>query len=64
MKFEIHNSANGQYFWRIVASNGRVLAASETYVNKADADSAARLVKAGAAQAPIEDKTRSAARRW
>lgn len=64
MKFEIHDSANGQFYWRIVASNGRVLATSETYHNKSDAESAARSVKVSAGSAAIEDHTRRAAARW
>jgi uncharacterized protein YegP (UPF0339 family) len=65
MQFEIHDSTNGQYYWTIVASNGRTLATSETYWNKADAKSAAQSVKSNAASAPILDQTRSASSsRW
>lgn len=64
MQFEIHDTTNGQSYWKIVASNGRTLATSETYWNKADAESACRSVKANAANAPIVDKTATAARRW
>ena len=57
MKFEIHKSAsiNQPYYWRIVASNGRVLASSETYVNKNDAITAAQSVRSDAATALIQD---------
>jgi uncharacterized protein YegP (UPF0339 family) len=55
MKFEIRRASGGQYYWRIVANNGQVLATSETYYNKADARSAAEIVKRGAAGAPILD---------
>ncbi|MXW42909.1 MAG: DUF1508 domain-containing protein [Acidimicrobiia bacterium] len=34
MQFEIRDAVNEQYYWRIVASNGQVLATSETYVAK------------------------------
>jgi uncharacterized protein YegP (UPF0339 family) len=57
MKFEIRRASGGQYYWRIVASNGQVLATSETYYNKGDAQSAAEIVKRGAAGAPIFDFT-------
>jgi uncharacterized protein YegP (UPF0339 family) len=57
MQFEIRRAAGGQYYWRIVASNGQVLATSETYYNKADAQSAAESVKQSAASAPIYDYT-------
>jgi uncharacterized protein YegP (UPF0339 family) len=57
MQFQVHRSSNGQYWWRIVAANGRVLASSETYHNKQDAINACGVVKAGAAGAPIYDHT-------
>lgn len=57
MQFEIHRASGGQYYWRIVASNGQVLATSETYYNKADAQSAAESVRAYAASAPVYDYT-------
>lgn len=55
MQFEIHRASGGQYYWRIVASNGQVLATSETYYNKADAQSAAESVRAYAGSAQIYD---------
>jgi uncharacterized protein YegP (UPF0339 family) len=30
MQFEIRPAAGGEFYWRIVASNGQVLATSET----------------------------------
>lgn len=59
MKFEIRKtSSNSQpYYWRIVASNGKVLASSETYVAKQSAIDAAQSVKANAGSAPIYDHT-------
>lgn len=60
MKFEIRNSNSETqpYYWRIVASNGNVLAASETYVNKADAKSAVDSVIANAGTATVVDHTK------
>jgi len=59
MKFEIRksNKKDEPYYWRIVAGNGNVLASSETYVNKADARSAAQSVKTNAGAATIVDLT-------
>lgn len=56
MQFEIHRASGGQFYWRIVASNGQVLATSETYYNKADAQAAAESVQRGAASAPLYDQ--------
>jgi uncharacterized protein YegP (UPF0339 family) len=59
VEIQIHpsNSSTQQYYWRIVASNGRILATSETYYNKGDAVSAAQSVKNQAASARIVEKT-------
>ncbi|GIJ76006.1 hypothetical protein SAMN05443287_106190 [Micromonospora phaseoli] len=58
MEFQIRNAqGNQRYYWRIVASNGQVLATSETYYNKSDAQTAAQSVKSNAASAPIVDHT-------
>lgn len=60
MKFEIRNSNSETqpYYWRIVASNGNVLATSETYVNKADAKSAVDSVITHAGTATVVDHTK------
>jgi uncharacterized protein len=55
MKFEIRRASGGQYYWRIVASNGQVLATSETYYTKASAQAAAESVRRDAGSAPISD---------
>jgi len=34
MKIQILKSKNAQFYWRIVARNGRILATSETYKSK------------------------------
>lgn len=57
MRFEIHRASGGQYYWRIVAANGQILATSETYYNKADAQSAAESVQQYAVTAPLYDHT-------
>jgi uncharacterized protein YegP (UPF0339 family) len=45
---------NGQWFFRIVASNNQTLAHSETYWNRSDAVSAARLIINQAGSGTIE----------
>lgn len=64
MKFEIHNSASAAqpYYWRMVASNGQVLATSETYTTKQGCHNAIATVKAGAAAAATLDTTGVTAR--
>jgi uncharacterized protein len=57
MTFEIRNASGGQFYWRIVAGNGQVLATSETYVSKAGCTNAISTVKAGAASALTLDLT-------
>jgi uncharacterized protein YegP (UPF0339 family) len=57
MQFEIRRASGGQYYWRIVGSNGQVLATSETYYNKADAESAANSVRSYAGSASIINYT-------
>lgn len=53
------NSATQPYYWRIVSVlNGKVLATSETYARKADAEHAINLVFSNAASATYLDKTK------
>lgn len=44
MKIQVRRARNGEWFWRIVARNGRVLASSETYVRKSGAVRSARVI--------------------
>ena len=62
MKFELRpsNDRAQPYYFRIVASNGRVLCHSENYSNKADAIAAVTLIKVNAASAPFHDYTKAA----
>ncbi len=56
MRFKIRKSAaNGQYWFAIVATNGKILASSELYRTKAAAVAAAELVRQQASSAAIED---------
>jgi uncharacterized protein YegP (UPF0339 family) len=56
MKFQLYSSG-GQYRWRLLAANNRIVADSgEAYLNKSDCISAIALVK-GSFNAPISDLT-------
>ena len=53
MKFEIIKAKAGQWYWRIKAKNGKILAHSETYKRKSDAEHAVNLVKESAGAATV-----------
>jgi uncharacterized protein YegP (UPF0339 family) len=59
--YQLHKSASSTqpYYWRVVsAGNSKVLATSETYVNKSDAIAGANLVRLGSgSDAPFTDYT-------
>jgi uncharacterized protein YegP (UPF0339 family) len=55
IEFQLHRAINGQFYCRIVASNGEVLFISETYPNKQDLVYAADVVRAYATSAQILD---------
>jgi uncharacterized protein YegP (UPF0339 family) len=55
MKFKIR-PASGGYRARIVAANGEILFWTEVYTTRASARHACELVKANAANAPIQDE--------
>ena len=55
MKFQIKKTSNDQYRFNIVATNGQILATSETYTRKQSAkDTIASIIKS-AGGATIED---------
>lgn len=62
MQFELHQARSGQqpWYWLIRASNGKVLATSETYWNRQDAINAVDIVKRGAADGPFYDMSKAA----
>lgn len=61
MQFELRRATGSQpWYWLIRASNGRVLATSETYFNRQDAINAADSVRKNAATAPFYDMTKAA----
>ncbi|GAB3586340.1 DUF1508 domain-containing protein [Calidifontibacter terrae] len=44
---KILQSSNGQYWFRVSATNGKILCSSETYWNYNDCYSAARMIQNG-----------------
>jgi uncharacterized protein YegP (UPF0339 family) len=62
MKYQVYDSG-GQYRWRLIAANNRIIANSgESYFNKADCIAAINLVK-GSASAPVDDTTMTVVRK-
>ncbi|HZL01528.1 MAG TPA: DUF1508 domain-containing protein [Cellulomonas sp.] len=57
MKFMIYKDKAGEFRFRIVATNGNVLAASEGYKAKASAQGAIDRIKSDAAGAAVVDET-------
>lgn len=57
MKFTIYKDKAGEFRFRLVATNGNVLAASEGYKAKASAQGAIERIKADAAGAAVVDET-------
>jgi uncharacterized protein len=55
-KFELYKSPNGEYRWRLKATNGQVIATGgEGYSSKAAAQNGIASVKRSAADASIEE---------
>jgi len=57
MKFTIYKDKAGEFRFRIVATNGNVLAGSEGYSAKASAQAAIDRIKSDAAAANVVDET-------
>ena len=56
-KFELYKDAKGEFRWRLIASNGQMIANSgEGYKSKESAKSGIESVKKNAASATVEDK--------
>lgn len=55
-KFVIYRDVAGQYRWRLVASNGEKVAASEAYVSRSGAVRSANRVKELASSAIIAEE--------
>lgn len=60
-KYEVYKDNVGQYRWRYVASNGRIIADSgESYTDKSNCQHGINIMKASA-NTPVVDKTVSSA---
>jgi len=57
VQFRVYRDRAGEYRWRLVASNGEKVAASEGYVTKSGALTSARRVKELASSAVVVDTT-------
>jgi len=57
VKFTIYKDKGDQFRFRIVATNGNILASSEGYAAKASAQSAIDRIKSDAAGAAVVDET-------
>jgi len=57
VKFVVKNSSNGQYRFNIVASNGQIVATSETYVRKQSALDTIESIKKNVSGATVDDQT-------
>ena len=57
-KFEIHKDATGEFRWKLIHTNGQVIANSgEGYTTKVNAMNGINSVKENASKAVVEDKT-------
>jgi len=57
-KFELYKDSKGEFRWRLIASNGQMIAnGGEGYTSKDSAKNGIESVKKNAPAAPIEDKT-------
>lgn len=54
VEFEIDMSMNGQYFFRVVASNGKKLCSSESYHNLNDCENAIEIIRNNAKYAVVQ----------
>lgn len=57
MYFVIRRNTANQYWWRAVGDNNEILCASELMTSKQSCLHGINVVKSGAANAPIYDKT-------
>jgi uncharacterized protein len=56
-KFVLKKGSSGKYHFNLVASNGQVIATSETYERKASALNGIESVKKNAPDADVDDQT-------
>jgi uncharacterized protein len=58
-KFVLTKTSSGQFHFNLLASNGKVIASSESYKTKAAALNGINSIRTNAAGAALEDKTAS-----
>jgi uncharacterized protein len=56
MKFVVKKTSNGEYRFNLVASNGQVVATSESYKQKASALNTIESIQKNAGSASIDDQ--------
>ena len=56
-KFELYKDRAGKYRFRLKASNGQVIAASERYNSKTSALNGVESIRKNAPKAPVDDQT-------
>ena len=56
-KFELYKDRAGKYRFRLKASNGQVIAASERYNSRASALNGIESIRKNAPKAPVDDQT-------
>jgi uncharacterized protein YegP (UPF0339 family) len=59
MKFVVKKTSNGQFRFNLVASNGQVVATSESYTRKASALETIESIKRNAGSASLDDESAS-----
>ncbi|GLY96267.1 YegP family protein [Actinoplanes sp. NBRC 103695] len=57
MKFMVKKTSNGEFRFNLVASNGQVVATSESYKQKASALNTIASIQKSAGDAKVEDET-------
>jgi uncharacterized protein YegP (UPF0339 family) len=57
MKFVVKKTSNGQFRFNLVASNGQVVATSESYTRKASAMETIASIQKSAGSATVDDQT-------
>lgn len=60
MKFVMKKTSNNQFRFNLVASNGQVVATSETYTRKASALDTIESMRKNVANATVDDQTSAA----
>jgi hypothetical protein len=57
MKFVVKKASNGQFRFNLVASNGQIVATSETYVRRQSALDTIESIKKNAGAAQVDDQS-------